>query len=308
LVQALVMLHNRILTYLDEVARAGSIRAASRKLNVASSAINRQILSLEEELGTPLFDRLPRGLRLTAAGELIVEHVRLTLRGQDRLNLQIADLIGLRWGRVTVATIGTVAAEIMPLVVQAFRRDHPRSTIEVRVVADPSAEVEADEVDIGIGFDLSTPAGLETVFDIPVVVGAVLPPGHPLAARSLIALSSCAGYPLIMPSKAMSTRPILDRAIAKLGDTIQATVISNSVELMKQAVKLDQGIAFLTAFNVATEVARGELVFVPLIDSRNRPLHLTGVLKPRHQMNLMTLPFIRMFERQAGAMLMTGEA
>ncbi len=301
--QSLAMLHNRLLNYLDEVARTGSIRGASRKLNVSSSAINRQILALEEELGTPLFERLPRGLRLTAAGELLIEHVRLTLRGQDRLNLQLSDLIGLRWGRVAVATIGTVASEIMPGVVQSFRRDRPRSTVDIRVVGDPSVEVASDEVDLGIGFDLPVPAGVETVFDLPVVVGAVLPPGHPLASRNVISMSSCAGYPLIMPSKAMSTRPILDRAIANFSDTVQATVISNSVELMKQAVKLDQGIAFLTAFNVAAELARGELIFVPLSESRSRPLHLNGIIKTRHQTNLMTETFIRVFERQARLLL-----
>src|ERR1700750_2052167 len=59
------MLHARILTYLDEVARLGSIRKAAARLNVASSAINRQILALEMELGAPIFERMPRRLRLT---------------------------------------------------------------------------------------------------------------------------------------------------------------------------------------------------------------------------------------------------
>ena len=85
------MLHNRLLNYLDEVVRCGSIRAASRKLNIASSAINRQILALEADLGTPIFDRLPRRLRLTAVGELLIEHVRTTLRSHERLGAQIAD-------------------------------------------------------------------------------------------------------------------------------------------------------------------------------------------------------------------------
>ncbi len=51
------MLHSRMLRYLDEVARCGSIRQAAERLNVASSAINRQILALEAELGTPIFHR-----------------------------------------------------------------------------------------------------------------------------------------------------------------------------------------------------------------------------------------------------------
>ncbi|MBL0932855.1 MAG: LysR family transcriptional regulator, partial [Alphaproteobacteria bacterium] len=73
------MLHGRMLRYLDEIVRSGSIRKASARLNVASSAINRQLLALEAELGAPLFERLPRGLRLTAAGEMLIAHVRQTL-------------------------------------------------------------------------------------------------------------------------------------------------------------------------------------------------------------------------------------
>ena len=61
-------IHAPAILYFDKVRRCGSFREAARSLNVASSAVNRQILKLEEELGTPLFERLPSGLRLTAAG------------------------------------------------------------------------------------------------------------------------------------------------------------------------------------------------------------------------------------------------
>ncbi|MDH0912391.1 LysR family transcriptional regulator, partial [Rhizobium pusense] len=67
------MLHARMLMYLDEVVRSGSIRKAAMKLNVASTAINRQIIALEEELGQPIFERMPRRLRLTATGEALIE-------------------------------------------------------------------------------------------------------------------------------------------------------------------------------------------------------------------------------------------
>src|SRR3546814_17952353 len=77
--KAAPMLHARMLTYLDEVARCGSIRKAAARLNVASSAINRQIIALEEQIGEQIFERMPRRLRLTATGELMIEHVRQTL-------------------------------------------------------------------------------------------------------------------------------------------------------------------------------------------------------------------------------------
>ena len=74
------MLHSRLLNYIDEVARTGSIRKAADRLNVAASAISRQILALETQLGTPIFQRLPKKVILTAAGEVLIGHVRQTLK------------------------------------------------------------------------------------------------------------------------------------------------------------------------------------------------------------------------------------
>ena len=70
------MNHLRLLRYVDEVARVGSIRQAAERLHVAPSAVNRRIQDIEDELGTPIFERLPRGMRLTAAGELFVRYIR----------------------------------------------------------------------------------------------------------------------------------------------------------------------------------------------------------------------------------------
>lgn len=76
-------LHGRMLRYLDEVARCGSIRRAASRLNVSASSINRQLVAPEAEAGVPLFDRLPNRLRMTAAGEVLIAHVRCTLADHD---------------------------------------------------------------------------------------------------------------------------------------------------------------------------------------------------------------------------------
>ncbi|MCS6758153.1 MAG: LysR family transcriptional regulator [Candidatus Devosia euplotis] len=78
------MLHSRMLRYLDEVVRSSSIRWAADKLNVSSSSINRQIIELYAQLGAPLFYRLPRRMRPTAAGEILIAHIRQTLREHER--------------------------------------------------------------------------------------------------------------------------------------------------------------------------------------------------------------------------------
>lgn len=73
-------MHASILKYFTEVARSGSIRKASEELHVATSAVSRQIKKLEDELGTPLFERFSDGLRLTSAGEIVLRHAKETLQ------------------------------------------------------------------------------------------------------------------------------------------------------------------------------------------------------------------------------------
>src|SRR6187549_915212 len=121
------MLHSRLLRYVDEVARSGSIRKAAERLNIAASAINRQILALEAELGTPIFERLHKRMRLTAAGETIVSHVRNTLREHERMRIRIEELKGLRRGQVTIATMLTLASEVLPQIIASFRDKHPHT-------------------------------------------------------------------------------------------------------------------------------------------------------------------------------------
>ena len=118
-------MHARILTYVDEVARQGSIRAAAEKLNVAASAVSRQIKSLEDELGTPIFNRQPRSVTLTAAGEILLVHIRDTLRDMNRTRALIEDLKGLRRGEVSVALMSGLAGNIVPRVAMSATSTSP---------------------------------------------------------------------------------------------------------------------------------------------------------------------------------------
>ena len=87
-------MHAAVLRYFDHVARQGSIRKAAEALSVASSAVNRQILRLEDEIGVPLFERSRAGVRPTAAGELLLRHVRETQIEFQRARAEIASLGG----------------------------------------------------------------------------------------------------------------------------------------------------------------------------------------------------------------------
>src|SRR3954469_15645242 len=127
------MKHLRILNYVDEVARSGSIRKAADHLNVTASAVNRRIMDLEEELGTPLFERRPRGVRLTAAGEVFVSYLREQDGDVERMKSQIEDLKGMRRGTVRIACSQALALDFLPRQIAAYRAKFPLVQFDVKV-------------------------------------------------------------------------------------------------------------------------------------------------------------------------------
>ena len=88
------------LRFIDAVAKEKSIRKAAEKLAITSTALNRRILQIEDEIGQPLFERLASGVRLNTAGELFVQHIRAQQADLARVQSQLADLSGMRRGHV----------------------------------------------------------------------------------------------------------------------------------------------------------------------------------------------------------------
>ncbi len=261
------MLHARLLLYLDHVARTGSIRKAAEQTHVAASAISRQILALEKALGTPLFQRLPRKLLLTAAGEVLIRHVRDTLKGFKQVKTKIEELKGLRHGEITLAIMSGLAANLVPRAVAAFRRTNPRVKIALRLL--PTGEeimtaVASAEADLGLGFDFPTDPNLRVLGAATGRLGAVMAPTHALAQRTSLRLSECVGYPLIVADKSMAIHPHLSVAFTRASLDPPPAIETNSIEVMRHAAMSDQCITFLTPFDIEFERQMGRLVYVPI--------------------------------------------
>jgi DNA-binding transcriptional LysR family regulator len=272
------MLHSRMLRYLDEVARCGSIRQAAERLNVASSAVNRQILALEAELGTPIFHRLPRRLRLTATGEVVISHVRETLKEHRRVQSRIHDLKGLSVGEVTLATMNGLAGGFLPRIAAEFGQRHPRAKISIRslFVDEIIHAVVSGEADLGLGYNLPADPRLRLVEAFDTRLGAVVAPSHPLALRSPVRLSECAAYPIILSDTSMTIHQIMVTAFARSDLVIEPTFRSNSLEFMKKLARSEKGVTFLSDVDVAEEQQTGSLVYLPIQDRHvsKQPLSL----------------------------------
>src|SRR5438552_6006040 len=195
------MRHLRFLRYVDEVARAGSIRKAADVLHVTASAVNRRIMDLEDELGTPLFERRPRGVRLTSAGEVFVRYLRQQTGDVDRMKSQIEDLKGMRRGTVRIACSQALALDFLPREIAQFRERHPLVSFEVEVAdhEQAMAALAAYEVDLVLVFRPPFLANFQPLMTLEQRIVAVMAADHPLAAKNAIRLRDCSAYPVALP-------------------------------------------------------------------------------------------------------------
>jgi DNA-binding transcriptional LysR family regulator len=271
--------HARLLRYLDVVSRVGSIRRASRELNVASSAINRQIIALEGEMGVQIFERLPRGLRLTAAGEILIEHVRETLKAFSRTAARMEALNGLIGGRITLATTPGLADGVIPSILSDFVLERPSIHVCLRTMPVnqiPQAVLSAD-ADLGLGYYLLPNPGLRALLSFDTHFGMVASVDHPLALQTAVRLTDLIAYPLVLPETGMRLRTIIDDAFSRLAITAKPIIETNSIQTLKRLVTESGRVTLLNRLDVADECASGRLTFRKVIAPRLDPQPLSLV-------------------------------
>lgn len=155
--------------------RAGSIRRAAEDTNLTASALNRRIQSFEQEFGWPIFERLPRGMRLNPAGELLMQHIKLQRSEMARVQSQVADLSGERRGHVSIACSQALLPYFLPEQIATYRTDHPGVTFSVNVRDRVQAETDLAtfESDIALVFEPVHMVDFEILFELPQRVHAV---------------------------------------------------------------------------------------------------------------------------------------
>ena len=260
------MFHARAMSYVDEVARLGSIRAAGARLHIAPSAVNRQILMLEEQLGEPLFERLPRGMRPTPAGEILIAHIRRTRQQDHEIVAEMRALQSLPRGEVVIATMTGLASGVVASAAIGFQNRHPdvRISIRTKSSADMVADVVAGEAELGLGFNLPPSTQLDVRWQSGSRLGAVVSPDHPLSRARRTTLELCAEYPLVFADKAMLMHGITEQAFQREGLDAEPAFRTSSIEAMKRLAISGSAVAFLSRYDIAEELRDRRLVFVPV--------------------------------------------
>lgn len=267
------MRHLRLLRYVDEVARAGSIRKAAERLNVTASALNRRIQDIEEELGTKIFERLPRGVRLNAAGELLIRHIRTQLADLTRVRSQIEDLSGFRRGTVSIACSQALAYHLLPTEIAAYRESFPLVTFDVQVRdhRDALRALTDFEADLALVFRPSLTADIQVLASVEQRLVAILAKTHPLADQATLRLRDCARYPLALPDPSYGGRQLLDEATARSSFRFEAAIESNSFEFLRNYVRSEEAVTFQIEIGAPPALRERHGLVARPIDGRDVP-------------------------------------
>src|SRR6056297_1108020 len=178
--------HLRTFDLIEAVVRAGSIRRAAEDMNLTASALNRRIQRFEQEFGWPIFERLPRGMRLNPAGELVMQHIKLQKSELSRVQSQVADLSGERRGHVSIACSQALLPYFLPEQIAHYRAEHPGVTFSINVRDREQAEQDlaAFACDLALVFEPVHLVDFDVLHSVPQKVCAVLAPDHPLAPHA----------------------------------------------------------------------------------------------------------------------------
>lgn len=268
--------------YFVAVAEAGSVRGASLALNVAASAVSRQIILLERQFNILLFERRGRSLRLSAAGEILLGGLKAAMQGHETTLDHLDALRGLKRGRIRIATVESISVSALPDLLARFAGDHPGVEITVTVAGSDMVTdlVRGHDADIGFTFNPATLEGLDVRLMRDLPLGAVMRRDHPLAGERKLLFAHCLDYPVAWPAKGLSLRAILDKMLGAAKKPPSHAVECNSLRLMAALARRGRCIAFQTPIGIEQEIADGSLVFVPLANRRIPPDRLTIVRRP----------------------------
>ncbi len=259
------------------VAAECSMSRGADRLCISQPAVSKQIKDLEASLGVTLFDRLPRGLRLTQAGEVLAGHARRLFAVEADAERAIAELKGLVQGRLTVGASLTIGDYLLPQVLGEYRRKHPGIELHLEIANTQVIQQKLREnaLDVGLTEGFAEDADLDAeVFGEDELV-AVVPPGHPLLEENAVPAARFCAEPFLMRESGSGTREVVERALMQRGIVVQPAMSLGSTEAIKRGVAAGLGIAIVSKLALELEFSAGLLCPLALSDlSLTRPLHL----------------------------------
>jgi LysR family cyn operon transcriptional activator len=238
------------------IAETGHMTRAAESLGVAQPTMSAAIRRLENELGVPLFDRTGRGVSLTEAGRVFVQHAAGALRDVEAGRRAVRALAGLETGLIRVGGGATAMAYLLPRAVRAVRERHPALRFYVREAGSEAiaAAILSGELDLGI---VTTPVrhpgsgDLMSVGQFADELRLIAPAGHALSNAASFRWEQLVGEPVVGFEAGSAVRAVIDAAAAAHGVTLDVVMDVRSIQSIEQMVRAGIGVAFVSRFALA---------------------------------------------------------
>lgn len=260
----------------DALARTGSVSSAARGLRVSQPAVSKQLAELELALALRLFDRLPRGVRLTEAGRVLAGYAErmFALEGAAE-----KELSSLRTGRSVTLRIGastTIGSYLVPTLFGALKKLAPEAELSLSIgnTAQTLDLVRSQDVDLGLTEGLmASHEFVSRPFSEDELI-AITAPGDELATQPNVTLSRLVSRPILVRERGSGTREVLEKALAEHGLNVRPALELGSTEALKNAAANRLGVAFVSLLSVELELKTGRLARITPIDFKlTRTLH-----------------------------------
>ena len=251
----------RQLEIIRAIADTGSFTAAGDKLHVSQSAISRQILLLEDELGEPVFHRIGRRIRITPAGESLLQLSHRVFQDLDETVSSITDKRESLSGTMRLVGGMTVCLYVFPVVLAEVRRIHPQLDLKITVgSAERSiAMLRSGAGDLGL---LTLPVEASDLVSVPVLQEELLLityPSHPLAKKKSIVAADLADQPFVLFETGSITRRLVEDLFHREGIRPEIIMETENVEIIKAMVRNGLGISIIPWQAAASDVRTGQL-------------------------------------------------
>ncbi|MBU2957708.1 LysR family transcriptional regulator [Paracoccus sp. 1_MG-2023] len=250
----------------QELARTGSIRQTAEAVGVSPTAVTRQLDKLERNFGSPLVERTPRGVRLTAAGEMLAAKSRDIARELTLTHQMIDDLKGLRRGHASIHVNGAAISSILGPALSEFALLYPGISVEVSVTSAQGAldAVAMGATDLAVTMFAPADSRILTRYRGPVRHEPVMAPDHPLAAREAIGIAQMAEHRLALPDRGFGVRRAFDRLMRAQGiDRFEPAFTTSSMELQKDLARRGAAVLILPRMAVRHDLDAGTLIARP---------------------------------------------
>jgi DNA-binding transcriptional LysR family regulator len=254
------------LEFFLSVVEEGSFSKAATRVYRTQPAVSIAIKRLEEEVGAPLLDRSQRSPTLTEAGELVHEYARRIISLRDQAREVVAELRTLERGRVRIGANESTSLYLLPELILAFRKRHPRVKVEIsRHISERlPREVLDHNIDLALmAFEPTDPELIAFPVHRDDLV-LIMSPRHALARRDSVAVKELGGESFLAHNVRAASRTKVIETFARNHTPLNITLELATIETIKRFVQKQIGIAFVPRMCVAEELERGLLVSIPV--------------------------------------------